>query len=68
MITQVEHELHHRRRGRNAGLGLLLVGFAALVFGLTVVKILNLDDITQFQAFDHVVRPQLEWAAEGRAQ
>ena len=37
-----EHEIHHRRFGRNLGLGLVLVGFVVLVFGLTVVKVTNL--------------------------
>jgi high-affinity Fe2+/Pb2+ permease len=34
-----EHELHQRRKGRNLGLGLVLVAFVAIVFGLTVVKV-----------------------------
>ncbi|HBM59364.1 hypothetical protein ACFSDD_06625 [Salipiger marinus] len=34
-----EHELHHRRRGRNIGVGLILGALIALVFGLTLVKI-----------------------------
>lgn len=34
-----EHELHKRRSSRNMGLGLVLVAFVALVFGLTVVKV-----------------------------
>ncbi|RRH76985.1 hypothetical protein EG244_04435 [Falsigemmobacter faecalis] len=34
-----EHELHKRRFSRNMGLGLVLAGFVALVFGLTVVKV-----------------------------
>ena len=38
MGMKVEHELHHRRLGRNVGLGLVLVAFVALVFGLTLVK------------------------------
>lgn len=38
MAIKVEHELHHRRLGRNIGLALVLVGFVALVFGLTLVK------------------------------
>lgn len=59
MVIRVEHELHERRRGRNTGVGLLLVGFIAIVFGLTVVKVLQLDDIREFETFDHVVRPQL---------
>ena len=60
MSIRVEHEIHQRRRGRNIGVGLLLAGFIGIVFGLTVVKVLSLDDITQFETFDHVVRPQLE--------
>ncbi len=38
-----EHELHNRRRGRNLGVGLALVGLVALFFGLTVVKVKVLD-------------------------
>ena len=45
MAIRVEHELHHRRRGRNTAVGLILVVFIALVFALTVVKVLNLGDI-----------------------
>jgi hypothetical protein len=39
MGLQVEHEIHHRRWGRNLGVGLLLVGFVILVMALTVVKV-----------------------------
>lgn len=35
------HELHHRRFSRNLGVGLLLVAFVAIVFGLTVAKVTN---------------------------
>ncbi len=59
MAIVVEHEIHTRRRGRNLGVGLLLVGFIGIVFGLTVVKVLQLQDIRAFETFDHVVRPQL---------
>lgn len=59
MAIKVEHELHERRKGRNVGVGLLLVGLIGIVFGLTVVKVLQLGDITQFETFDHVARPQL---------
>ncbi len=38
------------------GLGLLLVGFVGIVFGLTVVKVSNGN---MSQAFDHSVRPEL---------
>jgi hypothetical protein len=64
MVIRVEHELHGRRRGRNAGVGFLLIGFVAIIFGLTVVKVLNLTDIRQFESFDHVSRPQLTAAPE----
>ncbi|SLN50466.1 hypothetical protein [Roseisalinus antarcticus] len=63
MTIRVEHELHERRRSRNTGVGLILVGFVGIVFALTVVKVLNLGDIRQMERFDHVARPQLEPAA-----
>ena len=64
MALKVTHDLHDRRRSRNTGLGLVLVGFVAIVFGLTVVKVRNLENIVQFERFDHVARPALEQAAE----
>ncbi|SMH54331.1 hypothetical protein [Maritimibacter sp. HL-12] len=41
MATQIraEHELHRRRLSRNVGLGVALVLFVALVFGLTIAKV-----------------------------
>lgn len=48
-----DHELHRRRFGRNAGLGLVLVGFVVLVFGLTIVKVQRGD---KMQAYDHQPR------------
>lgn len=48
-----EHELHRRRRSRNVGLAIVLVGFVALVFGLSVVKIQNGD---LMEAYDHQPR------------
>ena len=59
MAIEVEHEIHTRRKGRNYGVGLLLIGFIAIVFGLTVVKVLQLGDAGQFERFDHVARPQI---------
>ncbi|MBE0412902.1 hypothetical protein [Yoonia sp.] len=59
MAIKVEHEIHTRRLGRNVGVGLLLAGFIAIVFGLTVVKVLQLGDAKKFETFDHVARPQL---------
>lgn len=48
MALQVEHELHGRRRGRNRGVGLLLAGFVVIVFGLTVVKVIDLGKAGKF--------------------
>lgn len=44
MAINPEHELHARRRGRNLGLGLVLGAFAAIIFGLSVVKISHLRE------------------------
>ncbi len=56
MAIKAEHELHKRRFGRNVGLGFVLVGFAAIVFGLTIAKVSNGGMV---EAFDHAVRPSL---------
>ncbi|NNJ64001.1 MAG: hypothetical protein HKP16_00425 [Xanthomonadales bacterium] len=56
-MIRAEHELHTRRKSRNIGLGLTLVGLVAVVFGLTVVKVTRGDPM---QGFDHVVRPEME--------
>ena len=66
MALQVEHELHGRRRGLNRGLGLILIGLVALVFVLTIVKILSLGDIAELESFDHVARPQIIPEQEGQ--
>tara|TARA_R110002096_G_scaffold273496_11_gene467424 strand:+ start:4459 stop:4653 length:195 start_codon:yes stop_codon:yes gene_type:complete len=42
MSFKPEHEIYRRRLGRNLGLGLVLLTFVGLVFGLTVVKVSNL--------------------------
>lgn len=55
MAIQKQHEMHTRRFSRNVGVGLCLLGFVALVFGLTVVKVTRGDPM---QAFDHSVRPE----------
>ena len=39
MALSKQHDLHKRRFGRNLGVGLTLVAFIALVFGLTIVKV-----------------------------
>ncbi len=53
MALNTEHEIHRRRRSRNVGLGLVLVSFVALVFGLTVVKVQQGD---LMEAYDHQPR------------
>ncbi len=60
MALRVEHELHTRRKGRNTGMLVVLIGVVGIVFGLTVVKVLNLENMAQFERFDHVARPQIE--------
>ncbi len=56
MAIKAEHEIHARRKSRNIGVGLVLVGFIAVVFGQTGVKV---QQIGAVQGFDHVVRPDL---------
>ena len=41
MAFRPDHEIHVRRFGRNIGLGLTLVAFVAIVFGLTISKVTN---------------------------
>ena len=55
-MIQTEHEMHRRRRSRNVGMLVVLVGLICIVFGLTVVKVKQLGAA---QSFDHVVRPEL---------
>ncbi len=54
MPFQVEHEIHKRRFGRNLGVGLVLGGFVAIVFALTVVKVTRGDPM---KGFDHTLDP-----------
>lgn len=56
MAFRPEHEIYKRRFSRNLGLGLTLVAFVALVFGLTVAKVTGGGDI---RGYDHTVRPEL---------
>lgn len=58
-MIKATHELHERRKSRNIGVGLTLVGFIVIVFALTVVKVTRGDPM---QAFDHVLRPEMEIA------
>ena len=66
MAIRVEHEIHERRKGRNYGVLLILLGLIGIVFGLTVVKALNLGDIRELESFDHVSRPAIvtDWEDE----
>lgn len=57
MSFRTTHPLHQRRFSRNLGVGLALVFFIALIFGLTVVKLTRGDSI---EAFDHAPRRSLE--------
>ncbi|GAA6207189.1 hypothetical protein NBRC116601_04820 [Cognatishimia sp. WU-CL00825] len=43
MSFREDHELHKRRLGRNLGLAAVLIGFVAIIFGLTVVKVTRGD-------------------------
>ena len=43
MSLRREHEIHDRRRGRNNGVGLMLVAFVVLIMALTFVKITQTD-------------------------
>lgn len=43
MSLSKQHEIHTRRYGRNLGVGLLLAGLIAIVFGLTIVKVTRGD-------------------------
>ena len=51
-----ESAMHRARFSRNLGLGVVLAGFVALVFALTVVKVTRGDPL---QGFDHQPRPEL---------
>lgn len=39
MALSRQHDVHKRRFSRNLGLGLVLIGLVALVFGLTIAKV-----------------------------
>ena len=56
-----EHPLHGRRKRSNLMLGLVLGGFVALVFAITIVKMMG---GASMEAFDHTVRYSIETPAE----
>ena len=64
MALRPEHEIHGRRRSRNVGLGFVLIGFVALVFALTVVKV---QQGGLLEAYDHQPRVSLTPAVEPAA-
>lgn len=39
MAIHPEHELHTRRKGRNLAVGLILGGFVAMIFAVSIVKL-----------------------------
>ena len=43
-FDKTTHEIHERRLGRNIGVGLVLAAFVALMMGLTIVKVSNMDN------------------------
>lgn len=43
MAIRAEHEIHQRRKGRNIGVGLMLVAFVVLVMALTFTKVTQGD-------------------------
>lgn len=60
-MTPDTHEIYERRRSRNRGLGITLIAFVLLVFGVTLAK---LHDGQTMQAFDHTFRPAMLPAVE----
>jgi hypothetical protein len=56
MAITKTHELHKRRFGRNAGVGLALLGFVVLVFLLTMAKVKRGESI---EAYDFEPRISL---------
>ncbi|MFT5869517.1 MAG: hypothetical protein ACI8TF_001630 [Paracoccaceae bacterium] len=56
MPISQNHEIHQRRFGRNVGVALCLIGFMAIVFGLTIAKVWS---GASMEAFDHSVRTSI---------
>ena len=44
-MIRATHELHDRRKGRNLGIGLILLAFVGIVFGMTIVKVGGGQDV-----------------------
>ena len=56
MAIKAEHEIHQRRFSRNLGVGIVLGGFVALLFALSVVKVKRIGPI---QGYDQPAPPAL---------
>lgn len=54
MIGREEHELHRRRRGRNTAIGVVLIAFVGLLFGVTIAKL-----------GANVIKPEMTWSDNG---
>jgi hypothetical protein len=57
MAIGKQHPLHERRKRSNLLLGGVLVGFVALVFAITVVKMMGGASL---EGYDHAVRYSIE--------
>ena len=51
MIGREEHDLHKRRKGRNLAMLAVLLGFVALLFGVTIAKM-----------GANVIKPEMSWS------
>lgn len=56
-MSGAESNISDRRKRNNILLGLVLFGFVALVFAITVSKMMSGQNL---EAYDHVLRPALE--------
>ncbi|KFE35619.1 hypothetical protein [Thioclava atlantica] len=56
MAITRDSDLHMRRLSRNLGLGVVLLGFVAIVFGLTIVKV---ERGGKIEAYDHQPRTSM---------
>ena len=65
MAIVKETEMHKRRSGRNLGVGLVLLAFVALVYGLTVAKMQTGD---MMEASDHSPRVSMTPATTSTAE
>ncbi len=61
MAIRATHEIHTRRRSRNYGVGLVLLGFVVLVFFLTMAKLRVQGPV---EGYDYKLRPELAVTGE----